>query len=213
MLNVRNKMCGLELLGTIDDNAIPLVFFDPQYRGVLDKLGYGNEGERQQGRAALPQMDNYTITAFMLEIDRVLKPRGHLMLWVDKFQLCMGSVHDWSAGTNISVVDLITWEKQKFGMGYRSRRTCEYLLVLQKEPLRAKDVWKDRGIRDVWSEGIEKEKRKVHPHVKPIGLIGRLINCVTNQGDVVVDPAAGSFTVMEAALSKNRMFLGADING
>jgi hypothetical protein len=32
----------------------PLVFFDPQYRGVLDMLKYGNEGARQKGRFNLP---------------------------------------------------------------------------------------------------------------------------------------------------------------
>jgi site-specific DNA-methyltransferase (adenine-specific) len=209
-LNSRNKCCGLELLGSLTDNSVPLVFFDPQYRGVLDKLGYGNEGERQKQRVELPQMSDPMILDFIWGIDRVLKPRGHLMLWLDKFQLCSGSHLRWIDNTELRVVDMITWEKQRMGMGYRSRRISEYLLVLQKLPLRAKDVWKDHGIRDVWSEGVE---RGVHPHRKPIGLIGRLINCVTNQGDVVVDPAAGSFTVMEAALSKNRQFLGSDING
>ena len=36
--------------------ATPLVFFDPQFREVLDKLAYGNEGARQVERCNLPQM-------------------------------------------------------------------------------------------------------------------------------------------------------------
>jgi site-specific DNA-methyltransferase (adenine-specific) len=63
--------------------------FDPQYRGVLDKQKYGNEGSRQKGRAALSQMNESDIRTFILEIDRALMPSGHLLLWIDKFHLCM----------------------------------------------------------------------------------------------------------------------------
>lgn len=45
--NTRLQMNGLDLLGKIPDGSIPCVFFDPQYRGVLDYLGYGNEGKRR----------------------------------------------------------------------------------------------------------------------------------------------------------------------
>ena len=37
--------------------SVPVAFLDPQYRGVLDHLAYGNEGVRRgAARAALPQM-------------------------------------------------------------------------------------------------------------------------------------------------------------
>jgi hypothetical protein len=47
---------ALALLRSLPDGCTPLVFFDPQHRGVLDKLQYGNEGARQKGRFALPAM-------------------------------------------------------------------------------------------------------------------------------------------------------------
>ena len=50
LLNKHLEICGLELLKQIEDSSIALCFFDPQYRGVLDKMKYGNEGERQKGR-------------------------------------------------------------------------------------------------------------------------------------------------------------------
>ena len=43
--NYKNKTDGLKLLATIPDKTVKTAFFDPQYRGVLDKLSYGNEGE------------------------------------------------------------------------------------------------------------------------------------------------------------------------
>ena len=85
--NKKLEMNGLELLSHIKDGEVKLTFFDPQYRGVLDKMKYGNEGERQSGRASLEQMSEDIIIEFIKEIDRVLCPSGHLMLWVDKFHL------------------------------------------------------------------------------------------------------------------------------
>ena len=41
---------ALTLLRSLPDPCTSLVFFDPQYRGVMDKLKYGNEGARQSGR-------------------------------------------------------------------------------------------------------------------------------------------------------------------
>jgi len=45
-------------------------------------------------------------------------------------------------GDALKVVDLITWDKGRIGMGYRSRRRGEYLIFLQKPPIRAKGTWK-----------------------------------------------------------------------
>ena len=43
-INQKNKYNGIELLDNLKENSIKVLFFDPQYRGVLDKLSYGNEG-------------------------------------------------------------------------------------------------------------------------------------------------------------------------
>lgn len=131
-LNQKNKLNGLDLLTNIQENKIKVCFFDPQYRGILDHLNYGNEGElRGKGRSSLPQMTEEQIKVFIREIDRILVPTGHLFLWIDKYHLCSG-VNEWLTGTNLNVVDLIIWDKGKLGMGYRSRRKSEYCMVIQK---------------------------------------------------------------------------------
>ena len=86
----------------------------------------------------------------------------------------------------------------------------EYLVVLQKKPLRAKGNWSDHSIKDSWSESAD---RSIHPHCKPFVLTERLIRATTKPGDTVLDPAAGSFMVLEACLASNRNFVGADILG
>ena len=207
--NTRLQTEGVEFLAGLPEAISPVAFLDPQYRGVLDHLSYGNEGKnRGKRRSALPQMTD-NINDFIRGLNRALIPSGHLFLWIDKYHLCTG-FSEWLDGTALEVVDMITWDKQRMGMGYRTRRRSEYLMVLQKLPRRAKGVWTIHNIPDVWAEKVT-GNHGVHP--KPIGLQGELIEAVSNRGDVVIDPAAGSFTVLEACQIRGRNFLGCDING
>jgi len=203
--NVAQHGDALELLRSLPRRCTPLVFFDPQYRGVLDMLKYGNEGARQRGRFNLPAMTSDYIDTCCRETARVLMPSGYLLRWTDTFHLCEG---DHLRIGELKCVDLIAWDSQRLGNGYRSRRRGEYLLVLQRPPLVAKATWRDHGIPNRWPEKVE---RGIHPHLKPIGLIGRLIGAVTKPGGLVVDPAAGSFVVMRAARELGRDFIGCDL--
>ena len=205
--NYKNKTDGLKLLEAIPDKTVKTAFFDPQYRGVLDKLSYGNEGEtRGKARSDLTQMDEDTIIKFIKEIDRVLLPSGHLFLWVDKFHLCQG-VLPWLIDTDLNLVDMIVWDKGRIGMGYRTRRKSEYLIVLQKKPVKAKGYWNIHNIPDVWMEKVV----KTHPHSKPIELQKQLILATTSEGDWILDPASGGYSVLNACDGLNRNFIGGDI--
>lgn len=207
-LNQRNQCDGLELLAALEPASIPLCVFDPQYRGLLDKMRYGNEGvSRGQRRSGLLQMSDETIGEFIAGISDALVPSGHLFLWVDKFHLCKG-MGTWVGERELEVVDLITWDKGRIGMGYRTRRVAEYLLILQKPPTQIGDRWQRDDIPDVVTEKVERI-RNVYP--KPVNLQARLIAAVTDLHDVVLDPAAGSYSVMAAAHRVGRQFLGCDI--
>lgn len=209
-LNERLKMDGIRMLQKLPCQSFPVAFFDPQYRGVLNKMSYGNEGiKRGRARCELAQMEFNIISDFICELHRVLIPTGHLFLWMDKFEL-LGGFQSWFKATTLNVVDMINWDKCRMGMGYRSRRVTEYCIVLQKQPRKAKGVWKLHNIPDTWRE---KAPQGHHPHRKPIELQSMLIEAVTNEGDIVIDPAAGDFTVMKAAQIRDRNFLGCDIKG
>ena len=207
-LDQRNRYDGLELLAESDPASVPLCIFDPQYRGLLDKMQYGNEGlSRGQRRSSLPQMSGEIIARFITGIATALIPSGHLFLWVDKFHLCTG-VGPWFEEPGLEVVDLVTWDKARLGMGYRTRRVSEHLLILQKPPIKAEEGWQLDDIPDVVTEKV---KRIGNVHPKPVNLQARLIAAVTSPGDVVLDPAAGSYSVMTAAHQVGRRFLGCDV--
>ena len=56
-----------------------------------------------------------------------------------------------------------------------------------------------------------KEIPKIHPTQKPISLLKRLIEIYTDEGDVVIDPVAGSGTTLRAAKEIGRNSYGFEI--
>lgn len=208
--NAPNVMGGIGLLRSLRGNDTQAIFFDPQYRGILDKQNYGNEGSsRERARAALPQMTDTAIAGFVEEIDRVLAPSGHLFMWVDKFMMGTGAhVGHLRHADSLQVVDVIHWNKIRPGMGRRARCASEYVIVAQKAPVKAKGIWNDHMLLDAWVEAAD---RSMHPHAKPYQLIERLIRAVTKSGDLVVDPCAGSYIVLEACRATGREFIGCDL--
>jgi site-specific DNA-methyltransferase (adenine-specific) len=200
-LNVAQRRDALELLCSLPVGCAATVFFDPQHRSNLNKLKYGNEGARQKERVALPAMSDSYIDDACCEIARTLKPSGYLMLWADAFPFYHLRLND-----GLKRVELISWDDERVpgGNGYRARRRGGYLIGLQKKPIRARATWRDHKIPDHWSEKVD---RKIHP----LGLITRLIGAVTEPGDLIVDPCAGSFVVMHAAHRLERNFIGGDI--
>jgi site-specific DNA-methyltransferase (adenine-specific) len=142
--NVAQSGDALALLHSLPDRCTPLVFFDPQHRENLDRLKYGNEGARQRERCALPAMSSDYIDACCREAARVLTPSGYLLRWQNAFQLVQG--HHLHVADVLSCVDLIAWDNQHLSMGYRARRRGDYLVILQKPPIKAKVTWRDHGI-------------------------------------------------------------------
>ena len=49
-----------------------------------------------------------------------------------------------------------------------------------------------------WKRDNSKLYPKIHPTQKPISLLKRLIEIFTDEGDVVIDPVAGSASTLRA---------------
>lgn len=62
-----------------------------------------------------------------------------------------------------------------------------------------------------WKRDNAKEYPKVHPTQKPVNLLKELISIFTDEGDVVIDPCAGSGTTLRAAYEMGRHSFGFEI--
>lgn len=60
-----------------------------------------------------------------------------------------------------------------------------------------------------WERDTESER--LHPTQKPLGLLKRIIEIFTDEGDVVIDPVAGSGSSIVAAIEMNRRAYGFEI--
>lgn len=63
-----------------------------------------------------------------------------------------------------------------------------------------------------WKRDNPKIYPKIHPTQKPVGLLKQLIEIFTDEGDVVIDPCAGSGTTLRACAELNRNSYGFEIS-
>lgn len=61
-------------------------------------------------------------------------------------------------------------------------------------------------------EKDNKDIPKIHPAQKPVKVLKKLIEIFTDEGDVVIDPCAGSGTTLRAARELNRSAFGFEID-
>ena len=87
---------------------------------------------------------------------------------------------------------------------------CEYGLVLYRDRL-PKFNNNGKMIFNCMDWIRDNESEKIHPTQKPIELLKNLISIFTDEGDVVIDPCAGSGSTLVAAERLNRKAYGFEI--
>ena len=93
----------------------------------------------------------------------------------------------------------------------------EYAVVLYRDKLpkfNNKDVFGNNKMIFNWFEWKRDNKNiypKIHPTQKPVNLLKRLIEIFTDEGDVVIDPVAGSGSTLRACAELNRNCYGFEI--
>lgn len=88
----------------------------------------------------------------------------------------------------------------------------EYAVVLYREKL---PKFRNNGKMIFnwfeWKRDSSKEYPKIHPTQKPVSLLKKLIEIFTDEGDVVIDPVAGSGSTLRACAEMNRSCYGFEI--
>ena len=63
-----------------------------------------------------------------------------------------------------------------------------------------------------WRRDSAKTYPKIHPTQKPVSLLKQLIEIFTDEGDVVIDPCAGSGSTLRACAELNRHCYGFEVD-
>jgi len=202
-LNIKQSGEALELLSNLENNSVSLVFLDPQYEPVKNVLSVNYP---------LYSQSDYQILRIIGEIERILKPSAFCLLWVNKTLLGNDRVPLWLLKTpSLKIVDCLVWHKKNYlGLGTWLRSNAEFCFLIQKSPQTGK-VFKNRSFGNVWEENVVPSSKRKHPHQKPRELIKSLILATTQEEDLIVDPCAGSFIVLEVCQELNRNYYGVDL--
>lgn len=87
---------------------------------------------------------------------------------------------------------------------------CEYALLLYRDRL-PKFNNNGKMVFNCMDWSRDSETAKLHPTQKPVSLLKKLIELFTDEGDVVIDPVAGSGSTLVAAIELKRKAYGFEI--
>lgn len=113
---------------------------------------------------------------------------------------------DYSATTNLDQI-LQDRERNENGKSvYKKDENGNVILGKEKKGVPLSDVWEIPYLNP------KAKERTGYPTQKPVLLLNQILNIVTNEGDLVVDPFCGSGTTCVSAKSLKRQFIGIDIS-
>jgi len=113
---------------------------------------------------------------------------------------------DYSATTNL---DQILQDRARDENGksvYKKDKNGNVILGKEKKGVPLSDVWEIPYLNP------KAKERTGYPTQKPVLLLNQILNIVTDEGDLVVDPFCGSGTTCVSAKSLKRQFIGIDIS-
>ena len=161
------------------------------------------------------------VEAYLLNAKPLMMPGALIYTFMDG----RGLLHLMSAAQKAGQrqVALCVWDKVNPGMGSLYRQQAEFILVGKFDGARhVNNVSLGRNRRNrstVWyypgmaSFGAARDTAlAMHPTVKPVGLIADIILDCTCRGDFVLDPFAGSGTILLAAHRTGRQACAMEID-
>jgi len=220
----------------IENNSIQLIFADPPYNlsgNGLKLVGNKTGGDyfmvnEEWDKMSFEEYKNFT-NEWIKICKRVLKENGSIFVCCSYHNIgeCMMGLKE----NGFEVKNIITWQKTN-AMPNLTRRVLthstefiiwaikgknwifNYEVLKELNPEKTKDG-KKKQLRDVWQiplcqgkERLKDEKGKaLHPTQKPEELLKRIILGFSNEGDIVLDPFAGSGTTPYIAKKYNRFYI------
>ena len=228
----------LEILASIPENSIDMIFADPPY--MLSNDGFTckngrmvNVNKGKWDKSSGFEEDAVFHNEWISACRRVLKPEG--TIWIS------GTYHSiYQCGyllqkNKFHILNDIAWFKPNASPNLSCRyftASHETLLWARKDK-KAKHTFnygemknglfpedklkkENTQMRSVWSISTPKNDEKEygkHPTQKPVELLKRIVLASTKENDIVLDPFCGSGTTGAACRNlNNRSFIGIEID-
>ena len=205
-----HQCCGVDLMRSLPDNSVDMIFTDPPYRtisgGTKPALGFGwrtsvlkdNDGKIFEHNGILPE-------DYLPEMFRVMKPGSHAYVMTNNLNLRQMLCAADDAGFGFH--NLLVWRKNTCTANRWYMKEMELVLFLYKKPARKIN---NPGSKQIFE--ADNPRDKIHPTQKPVALPQHYILNSSQEGDLVLDPFAGSGSTAVAAAITNRRWISAEID-
>lgn len=195
----------------LPDESIDLVVTDCPYhighRG--SNCGGGIFSEEQNewtSRGKLFAHNDIAFAEWLPQVYRVLKRGTHCYIMVNSRNL--RELQTEAERVGFVFQNLLVWNKGNATPNRYYMQALEFILMLSKRPARSIN---DMGCSNLLSVPNIIGTKK-HPTEKPVALMEHLIRQSSNEGDIVLDPFAGSGSTLIAAKRLNRQYIGFEID-
>lgn len=104
--------------------------------------------------------------------------------------------------------NLLVWDKVSPVPNRWYMKHVEFVLYMWKGPARGIN---NKGSKQVFTARLGRDEAKVHPTQKPVSLLSSYIENSTDEGQMVIDPYAGSGSTLIAAARTGRRAVGFEV--
>lgn len=219
---------SLKLLDELPEESIDMIFADPPYflsnDGITCQAGKMvsvNKGKWDKSPGI--ELVHGFNTAWLEKCQRVLSKNG--TIWVSGTTHVIFSVGLAMQQLGYKILNDITWFKTNappnLSCRYFTHSTEHVIWAAKRKKSKHKFDYKlmkeingGKQMRDVWTitaPGKGEKQHGKHPTQKPLALLERIILASTEEGDVTLDPFAGSGTTALASLRLGRRSIGVEL--
>lgn len=216
----------IEILKTLKNNSIDLIFADPPYflsnggksihSGKIVSVNKGDWDDKTKYNNHLEFTKQW-----ISECYRVLKYNGSI--WISGTMHNIFDVKKYLDELGFKIINIVVWHKaDPPDLIFKNKLKFSYELVIwaskgNKHTFNYNEMYKINGkeLEDVWTIPavlMSEKKFGYHPTQKPEALLERIIKACTNKGDLVLDPFSGSGTTCFVAKKLERDYIGIEKN-
>lgn len=195
----------LEVMRGMEDDSVDLVLTDPPYK-ISQKYGGGVDADNLIAVSG--------IFRTLPEMSRILKPNRFAVICYDNriLPFLFEATKDTDLVYRKQLYIYRRWGTAHRWIGWMQTTdpVCIFVNGYDK-PFAPKDVkWKVK--HDCYLKDTPEEESTGHPAQKPLNFMQDVIAWLSEKNNIVFDPYAGSGTVLRAAVSLDRHFIGIEIN-
>ena len=205
-----------ERLPEFDSDCMGNIATDPPYPALDGQMALGTSRQRNLNRGWDFETKALDLEIFQ-EFYRILKPGGHLWIFAPANATTkLSDTAAYNESQRLLAIEAgftynktFVWDKVSIGMGYVGRARHELIYHFSKGKLNnlggfSRKPNPQHYVHDVLTAKVPRGANRLHQTEKPIELLTDILQFSTLEGDLVLDPFAGSLSLAHAAIATGR---------